>query len=142
MADRVTKEKRSEMMASVRSKGNKTTEGRIVDLFRKNKIVGWRRHNKKLPGTPDFSFQKEKVAIYVDGCFWHGCDKCYVAPKSNEEFWKKKIETNMKRDRANRLLVRRMGWKHVRIWEHEIRKNPERIMIKVRKSLTSAKVIK
>lgn len=142
MADRVTKEKRSEMMASVRSKGNKTTEVKIVDLFKKNKITGWRRHNNKLPGTPDFSFQKEKIAIYVDGCFWHGCKRCYVAPKSNEDFWRKKVEGNMKRDKANRALVRRMGWVHIRIWEHEIKKKPEGIVTKIKKSLTLGKVIK
>ena len=77
MPDVFTKEKRSEVMSLIRGKGNKETENALLALLRQNKITGWRRH-LPLPGKPDFAFQKQKVAVFVDGCFWHGCPKCYT----------------------------------------------------------------
>ncbi|MDB5260437.1 MAG: very short patch repair endonuclease [Candidatus Nomurabacteria bacterium] len=135
MADRITKEKRSALMASVKSRGNKTTEGRMVELFRENKITGWRRHNKRIHGTPDFSFSKQKLAIFVDGCFWHGGKKCYTPPKTNVEFWEKKVEANIKRDRRNKVLLELSGWKHVRIWEHQIKKDPNKVLQRIQRLL-------
>jgi hypothetical protein len=71
MADVFSKRKRSQIMAAVRSKGNKTTELKLISIFRVNGIVGWRR-NKKITGSPDFVFRKKRIALFVDGCFWHG----------------------------------------------------------------------
>ena len=110
-------------MAAIRGRGNKSTELKIVRLFREKKITGWRRHVKKIPGKPDFIFPKQKIAVFVDGCFWHGCPKCYKKPKTNKKFWKEKIEGNIKRDKKNRAKLRREGWKVLRIWEHDINKN-------------------
>jgi DNA mismatch endonuclease (patch repair protein) len=73
-------------MARVRSRGNKATELKLVSFLRSEGMVGWRRH-LPLPGKPDFAFPKQKVAVFVDGCFWHGCPKCYTRPKSNLKFW-------------------------------------------------------
>ena len=82
MADIVSKAKRSEIMSRIRSKGNQRTEMAMVKLFRAHKITGWRRHYP-IEGKPDFVFLKQRVAIFVDGCFWHGCPKCYRQPKTN-----------------------------------------------------------
>jgi DNA mismatch endonuclease Vsr len=75
---------------------------------------------------PDFVFQEARVAVFVDGCFWHGCPRCYVRPRGNAAFWRKKLATNRARDRRVNRALRRLGWRVVRIWEHELR-NEERI---------------
>ena len=96
-------------MSLIRGKGNKETEHALLTLLKQNKITGWRRH-LTLPGKPDFAYQliakatylrlrlrfpKQKVAVFVDGCFWHGCPKCYTRPKTNRAFWDKKRTDNM-----------------------------------------------
>jgi DNA mismatch endonuclease (patch repair protein) len=86
VADIWTKQKRSDVMSLIRGKGNKETENALLALLRQNKITGWRRH-LPLSGKPDFAFPKQRVAVFVDGCFWHGCPKCYTRPKSNLKFW-------------------------------------------------------
>lgn len=106
-------------MALVKGRGNKSTELRFVALLRSRRISGWRRHTS-LPGRPDFTFPAEKVAIFVDGCFWHGCKRCYRRPKSNIEFWAGKLRENMNRDRRVDRRLRREGWKVLRIWEHSL----------------------
>ncbi|PIW79582.1 MAG: very short patch repair endonuclease, partial [Parcubacteria group bacterium CG_4_8_14_3_um_filter_48_16] len=80
---------------------------------------------------PDFIFQKEKVAIFIDGCFWHGCPRCKTQPKTNAEYWKLKIANNQKRDKEVKKQLIRDGWKVFRFWEHEIKKNPNRVMNKI-----------
>ena len=111
---------RSEVMSRIRGKGNEKTEVRLARLLRKAGIRGWRRH-LPIPGRPDFSFRKMKVAVFVDGCFWHGCPKCFRLPKQNREFWRAKIEGNRRRDRSVNGRLRRLGWKVVRIWECRLR---------------------
>ena len=90
MADVWDKRKRSEVMSLIRSHGNKGTELRLIEIFRTHGIKGWRR-KQKLPGKPDFVFAKERLCIFVDGCFWHGCAKCYRRPSSNETYWDAKL---------------------------------------------------
>jgi DNA mismatch endonuclease (patch repair protein) len=126
-------EARRKNMQAVRSKGNKTTEKLLIILFRKNKISGWRRH-LPLPGKPDFTFKKEKVTVFVDGCFWHKCHKCYREPKTNTEFWRNKIETNVKRDRRVTKELKKAGWSVFRIWECQLRK-PKRSLTRIQKLL-------
>jgi len=75
--DTLTPTARSSVMSRVRGRGNKVTELKLLALLRQNKITGWRRH-LRLPGKPDFAFPKKKVSVFVDGCFWHGCPKCYT----------------------------------------------------------------
>lgn len=116
MADVFSKEKRSEVMSRIRGRGNRTTEGKMATLFREFKIKGWRRH-PDLPGRPDFAFPKERVAVFVDGCFWHGCPRCFRAPSANAEFWMTKIGTNRRRDRRVSKMLRERGWSVVRIRE-------------------------
>ncbi|HLP24878.1 MAG TPA: very short patch repair endonuclease, partial [Acidobacteriota bacterium] len=85
-------------MARIRSTGNRDTEGRLVQLFRANRITGWQR-GSRLPGRPDFVFAKLKAAVFVDGCFWHGCPKHATQPKNNAAFWAAKLSGNKARDR-------------------------------------------
>ena len=89
MADFLSPEDRSRRMAAISSKGNKTTELRMVALFREHGITGWRRH-LPLPGRPDFAFPHERLAVFADGCFWHGCPRCYRSPTTQSEFWRQK----------------------------------------------------
>jgi DNA mismatch endonuclease (patch repair protein) len=126
-------EKRSKNMQAIRAKGNKSTELKMVKLFRENKITGWRRH-LPLPGKPDFTFRKEKLALFVDGCFWHRCPKCYREPKTNAEFWRNKIKTNVKRDRRVTKELRKAGWSVYRIWECQLKKS-NRSLARIQKRL-------
>lgn len=119
MADTWTKEKRSEVMSLVRSRGNKNTELIVVRLFRENGITGWRRHPPVF-GRPDFAFYRHRLALFVDGCFWHRCPKHARNPKSNLTFWSKKFSANKMRDRLVNRTLRIKGWKVLRIWEHEL----------------------
>lgn len=119
MADIFTRKKRSWLMSQVRSRGNKSTEIKFAKLLRKQGIVGWRR-NQKVLGNPDFVFPKSRVAVFIDGCFWHGCPKHGEIPATNQSFWKKKIEQNAARDRLVSDKLRRHGWHVYRFWEHDL----------------------
>lgn len=119
MGDLFDKEKRSEVMRSVRSKGNKSTELKLISLFKKYEITGWRR-NYNVKGHPDFVFPKAKVAIFVDGCFWHGHNCRNTKPKDNEEYWNKKRERNKRHDQDITMRFEKRSWKVVRIWECEL----------------------
>lgn len=121
MADIWSQAKRSEVMARIRGTGNRSTEQRLATLFRAHGITGWRRH-LPLPGRPDFAFPKLKLAVFVDGCFWHGCPTHGTLPRNNRGFWRQKITRNRARDRAVTRELRRRGWRVVRIWEHELRR--------------------
>ena len=110
--------KRSEMMAHIRSKHNKATELKLRTLLINNKIKGWKRHPKNIFGTPDFYFPKKKLAIFIDGCFWHGCKTCGHIPKTRSAFWKMKIERNQTRAKMVRSKLRKESVKVMRIWEH------------------------
>lgn len=122
MPDVFTKAKRSEVMSGIRGKGNKDTEVALAKLFRANGITGWRRHYP-IAGRPDFAFPKLKLAVFVDGCFWHGCLKHGVQPKGNKQFWLTKLEANKTRDLKVNRLLRASGWRVLRIWEHDLTKS-------------------
>ncbi len=120
--DVFSKQKRSAVMSRIRGKGNKDTEVALARLFRAHSITGWRRHYT-ITGRPDFAFPKHKLAVFVDGCFWHGCPKHGVQPKGNKEFWLTKLEANKARDRKVNRLLRANGWRVLRIWEHDLAKS-------------------
>ena len=122
MPDVFSKAKRSDVMSRIRSHRNKDTELRLISIFREFRVTGWRRRAKLL-GNPDFVFRREKVAVFVDGCFWHGCPRCYRAPTSNENYWNAKHARNRLRDKLVTKGLRRLGWRVIRIWEHQLR-NP------------------
>ena len=123
MADIWSKRKRSEVMALVRSTGNRQTELRLLKILRGSDITGWRRH-QKLPGKPDFVFRSQRLAVFVDGCFWHGCPKCYRRTNSNQNYWDEKVERNRKRDRFVVRELQKNGWRVLRIWQHELSDMP------------------
>ena len=122
MTDTFSKKQRSAIMKAVKSKDNKSTELKLIGIFKSLHITGWRR-NYKLIGHPDFVFPKERVALFADGCFWHGHDCRNVTPSDNAEYWKKKIERNKIRDRVVTDELTRKGWKVIRIWECEIKED-------------------
>lgn len=119
MADIWSKRKRSEVMSKIRSHGNKETELRMIEILRENKVQGWRRR-QAIEGKPDFVFRAEKVAVFVDGCFWHGCGKCYRRPKSNQAYWDEKVFKNRARDRKVNRNLKTVGWEVIRFWEHQL----------------------
>lgn len=111
---------RSKIMSSVRSTHNKSTEHKLITWFRGNKIIGWRRKSN-LEGCPDFIFPKLKLAVFTDGCFWHGHNCRNTTPKTNSEFWQKKILKNKNRDLRVTLSLQEKGWKVIRIWECQLK---------------------
>lgn len=92
-------------------------------IFRKYGVIGWRRH-LPLPGKPDFTFSRQRVVVFVDGCFWHGCGKHLRLPKNNHEYWQQKISRNINRDKITKRTLSRGGWKVLRVWEHELKNEP------------------
>jgi DNA mismatch endonuclease (patch repair protein) len=119
MADTFSPATRSSVMARIRATGNKQTELRFVQILRGNGIAGWRRH-QSIVGRPDFIFRREKVAVFVDGCFWHGCTKHGRSPTSNRAYWLPKLLRTKRRDSRNTKNLRILGWKVIRLWEHDL----------------------
>lgn len=109
-------------MSKVRSKGNKSTELKLIRYFKENNITGWRR-GYKVKGHPDFVFIDKKVAIFVDGCFWHGHDCRNTRPSDNKVFWQEKRARNVQHDKAITERFQARGWTVIRIWECELKKN-------------------
>lgn len=126
MADVFTREKRSEIMSRVKGRGNLATEIRLIRTFREYGLVGWRRRSR-IFGNPDFVFPIGRFAIFVDGCFWHGCPRHGTLPQTNSEFWRQKFARNKERDRLVNRQLKKMGWTPVRVWQHELRE-PERVV--------------
>lgn len=122
MADVFTKAKRSEVMSRIRGSGNKGTEIALAKLFRKHGVTGWRR-NQPLFGKPDFTFRRQQIVVFVDGCFWHVCPKHCSMPTNNREFWEKKLTANKERDRLVTQTLRKQGWHVIRVWEHDLAMN-------------------
>lgn len=137
MADIFSREKRSDVMSRIRARGNRKTELRLRDLLRLTGIKGWRR-NSKVFGKPDFVFPTARVAVFVDGCFWHrhpGCKFCYT-PKTRSEFWLPKFKRNVARDRLVSRALRTCGWTVVRIWECQLSaKKAKRAINRIKKAL-------
>jgi DNA mismatch endonuclease, patch repair protein len=134
--DLMSAAQRSYTMSRIRSRGNDSTERALVRLMRHNRISGWRR-NSKLAGRPDFIFPKLRVAVFIDGCYWHGCPRCRLVAKSNINYWKPKIAANRSRDRSNTIALRRSGWRVIRIWEHQLKKKPQLVLRRLQLSLVS-----
>jgi len=134
MTDRHTKEQRSRNMSRIRKFGNESTELTLLRLFRQYGIKGWRRH-LELPGRPDFSFRKERVVVFVDGCFWHRCPICNWTPASNAAYWLPKLACNVARDRDANQRLKKAGWHVLRIWEHDLKKRPKSVAARIQDEL-------
>ena len=126
----------TKVMKAIKSKGNKTTEVKLANLLRLNRLNGWRR-GSKLPGRPDFIYPKHKLAVFVDGCFWHGCNTCFKLPATNREYWLAKIRNNKARDKRVTREISKVGWESLRIWEHQLEKRPNWVLRKIREKLSN-----
>lgn len=129
MADNVSREKRSKIMSSI--KGKNTKPEIIVRKLLWAQGIRYRIHNRKVFGTPDISIKKQKLAIFIDGCFWHGCSNCYKAPKTNSKFWKDKLEYNKHRRTIVRHELRKNDWKILEFWEHQVSKEPDKVIKRI-----------
>jgi DNA mismatch endonuclease (patch repair protein) len=141
MADWLSREQRSRNMASIRSKGNASTERAFLQLLRDARISGWRRH-LSLPGKPDFVFPVRGLAIFIDGCFWHGCPRCYRMPDDNRTYWRAKVKSNRRRDRRRGRQLRSLKWRVMRVWEHSLESQAGRmrVLVRLRRALRRAAV--
>jgi DNA mismatch endonuclease (patch repair protein) len=130
MADVYTRAERSALMAKVRGRGNLTTEEALAKVFRAEGWSGWRRQRAiggraaagaRFQVRPDFVFAARRLAVFADGCFWHGCPQHGTRPRGNAAFWRAKFRRNQARDRRDTRRLRRTGWKVLRLWEHELK---------------------
>lgn len=128
MADVFNPQKRSEIMSGIRSKANKSTEIRLIDFFRSNGIHGWKR-NYRVKGHPDFVFLEKRIAVFVDGCFWHGHDCRNTRPSDHADYWRKKRERNMEHDREITNLFLKRNWIVIRIWECELAPKRREVLV-------------
>ena len=137
MSDVYDTVKRSEVMSRIRGRDNKSTEMKLAAAFRQCGVIGWRRQvplkprlaeedqepsmpSRRISVRPDFIFRANKVAVFVDGCFWHGCPQHAKMPVAIASFWTKKLTGNMRRDQRATRALQAAGWTVVRIWEHEL----------------------
>lgn len=155
MADVFDRAKRSDVMAKIRGTGNRSTELTMVSAFRSAHVTGWRRHvvfTFRIPASPgsaaaskmqvvkvrpDFIFRTARLAIFVDGCFWHCCPLHSKVPEDNRSFWEPKLHANVARDRRATRLLRGAGWSVMRVWEHELQ-DVERVVRRVERRLKSS----
>ena len=133
MPDVFDRAKRSQVMAAIRSHGNKDTELKLMSILREARITGWRRR-QRLPGKPDFVFRREQIALFIDGCFWHGCPKHGRLPGSNVAYWSQKLARNKTRDRSVSRKLRNAGWRVIRFWEHHL-SAPVTVATKINRAL-------
>ncbi len=133
MVDNLTPEKRSKVMASIRGKNTKP-EIKIRKILW-SKGIRYRIHDKKVIGTPDILIRKNKIAVFIDGCFWHGCRRCYKEPTTNTHFWREKIQNNKKRRRKVKKLLHNKGWKVLEYWEHQVNTEPYRVVEEITRYL-------
>lgn len=136
--DRVDSETRSRVMTTVKARGNRSTELVLRLLLVRAGLRGWRVQPRYPVGRCDFVFEQAALAIFVDGCQWHGCPRCYRPPKSNRTYWSRKLKRNRVRDAEVNRLLRREGWQVIRIWEHQLREHPGSVLRKIRKALADA----
>ena len=129
LTDVLTLDQRKLNMSRIRGK-NTGPEIKLRKLLWSRGIRGYRIHHN-LHGKPDIVFTKKKIAIFIDGCFWHKCPVCFHEPETRKEFWMKKISSNADRDEKVNLQLQKEGWTVSRFWEHEVRKNPEQILSKI-----------
>lgn len=109
-------------MSRVRSTANRSTEAAVATVLAENGIGGWILNDRSVAGSPDFHFPAQKIALFVDGCFWHACPRCRRrTPRNNRAFWQKKIDDNRRRDDRVRRALRSRGYRVLRVWEHQAR---------------------
>ena len=127
--DNLTKEQRRRNMSNIRSKG--TTPENMMFREMKCRKIYFSKHVALLAGKPDLVFRRKKVAVFIDSDFWHGHPDRFIMPKSNVSYWKNKIARNRRRDAEVNGLLRMEGWRVIRIWEHNIMRDPRKCVTKI-----------
>ena len=130
MAEKISKQQRSLIMKAVKSRNARSTELTLVQIFKEFQIKGWRR-TYKLFGSPDFVFPKKRIALFCDGCFWHGHTCRKTKPATNVDYWKKKIQSNKNRDKLVTVTLTQINWKVIRLWECEIKNHSLPVKLKL-----------
>jgi DNA mismatch endonuclease (patch repair protein) len=129
MTDVLTPSQRRYNMSKIHGE-NTGPEIKIRKMLFARGIRGY-RIQFNIPGKPDLVFTKKKIAIFIDGCFWHKCPVCFQEPETRKEFWMKKIGSNVERDKKVNQQLQDEGWRVIRIWEHEIRKEPDKVVQRI-----------
>lgn len=123
-------------MQSVKSKGTRP-EKRLCAIIARMGLRGWKKNAQGITGQPDVAFVRKQVAVFIDGCFWHGCPHCRKKlPATNRDYWERKIKRNIELDKLHDRQLRRGGWAVVRVWEHDIA-NTEQIKVRILRALRS-----
>lgn len=136
--DVFSKQKRSWVMSRIRA--DTWVELRFRRACWQAGIRGWRLHRRVEGARPDMLFARLRVAVFIDGCFWHGCPKCYQAPRNNAQFWRRKLTANRARDRAQSRKLRRQGWQVLRFWECDTERRTSWCIQQLRESLRSSRM--
>lgn len=131
---------RSENMRRIRSTGNSTTERRLVALLSSTSLRGWESHPTDVPHSPDVLFRSRRLAIFVDGCFWHSCPRCGHMPRSNVAYWRAKLTRNRLRDLRARRHLNRLGYSVIRLWECRLRDEPQNCMSRISRAYAGLSV--
>lgn len=138
MSDKISPERRSENMRAIKSRDTSCELLLRRRLYREG-LVGYRVNYKLLPGKPDIVFTKYKIAVFVDGCFWHGCTKCCRIPKTRPDYWENKIANNQRRSKEVSELLKQQGWHVLRFWEHDIYENLDLCVESIRRLIIEQK---
>lgn len=135
MPDNLSPKDRRKTMRAIKSKG--TSPERILwAMLAGMRLKGWRKNAADVFGKPDVVFDEKRVAIFVDGCFWHGCPVCQRGiPETNRKYWLKKIERNQQRAREVTATLQQAGWIVLRFWEHELKQDIDVVRQKLKKAL-------
>jgi DNA (cytosine-5)-methyltransferase 1 len=137
MSDVLTPAQRSYNMSQIRSRGT-IPEKNLETAIKTRKLGRFVTHPARILGKPDIYFPQKKVAVFMDGCFWHACPRCFQVPQTNRNFWKNKIKMNTLRDKKVNKQLTSQGVEVLRVWEHEIRENPQKVVRRVSKKLSGA----
>jgi|SRR5579862_1645731 len=138
--DTVSKKARSVIMSRIRGKNSKL-EIAVYDALRRKEFQ-YKRHVKRLPGTPDIAFLKNRVVVFIDSCFWHMCRYHGTMPKTNRLFWRNKLRDNKSRDITIDRAYRKMGWRSIHIWEHQVKKDISKVVSRIGKTLALCPEVK
>jgi DNA mismatch endonuclease (patch repair protein) len=126
---------RSEQMSRIR--GQHTSPERTLRSLLWRAGLRYRLHARTPAGRPDIVFPTARVAVFVDGCFWHGCPEHYVGPRSSTDFWAAKLAENVGRDAEQTRRLEKLGWRVCRTWEHEVFERPDRVVARIRRAVRS-----
>jgi DNA mismatch endonuclease, patch repair protein len=129
LTDVLTRNQRSYNMSRIRYRDT-GPELNVRRLLRRAGVRGY-RVNYGIAGKPDLAFVKRKIAVFIDGCFWHRCPVDFKEPQTRKAFWIGKVERNVARDREVGQRLSEEGWTVMRFWEHDIRRDPDRVVSEI-----------